>query len=342
MKRSFGTDLILNLALFLMTGLPFGLLAAPAVASSEDLSNPPTLPTEIQTGVYLIDLVKISGSEQMFTADIAVRFTWKDPRLELVGGAVRTVPLSEVWHPRLSVANARDAKGVLPEVVEIQPDGTVVYRQRMKGDFSARMDLHSFPFDTQTLPVHVVARGYDESQVRVVADEDLIGRSSELTMPDWAAGEVTLRSVPYEVEQLGLSVPGVKLEIKAERLVGYYVGTIFASAAIILCMAWFVFWLAPDALNPRISVSVTSMLTLIAHRFVISGQLPRLPYLTRMDFFLLGATFMVLFGLAGVVAVAKLDGDGHKESAVRLNKVFRWIYPALFVALLAFVVQAAG
>ena len=31
------------------------------------------------------------------------------------------------------------------------------------------------------------------------------------------------------------------------------------------------------------------MLSLIAYRFVAARNLPRLPYLTRMDFFLLGA-----------------------------------------------------
>ena len=72
------------------------------------------------------------------------------------------------------------------------------------------------------------------------------------------------------------------------------------------------------------------MLSLIAYRFVASQDLPRLPYLTTMDFFLLGAAVMVLLGLAAVVLISRRQSHGKEESAVRWNKFMRWTYPFAF------------
>ena len=79
------------------------------------------------------------------------------------------------------------------------------------------------------------------------------------------------------------------------------------------------------------------MLTLIAHRFVIQGELPNLPYLTTMDYFLLGSTLMVLLGLIEVVIVFRVFSRGNEAKALQLNRFFRWSYPLPFLALLAFV-----
>ena len=67
--------------------------------------------------------------------------------------------------------------------------------------------------------------------------------------------------------------------------------------AIIVFMSWVVFWLGPQHVGPRLSVSVTSMLTLVAYRFLLGQSLPPVSYLTRLDYFLLGATVLVFIAL---------------------------------------------
>lgn len=312
------------------------LLAAGPSARAElavDTFEPPGQVTEVRGGAFVIDVLGINGSTQHVSADVAVRFTWKDPRLADPRVATRKVPLDSIWNPGLTVANLGRARATLPEAAEVGADGTVVYRQRMVGDFSCELDLHQFPHDRQTIGFHMVCRGQERGVVRLVPDDDITGRPERLTIPDWTIGPVRLREKAYAIPKLGTELPGLVLEMEAEREVGYYVGTIFASAALILTMAWLVYWLPIDAINPRVSVSVTSMLTFIAHRFVIRGELPRLSYLTRMDYFLLGSTALVLLGLAGVVAVFKAHVDGHKVAAIRINTFFRWAYPTVFLVL---------
>jgi hypothetical protein len=298
---------------------------------------PPDVLTEVSISAYVIDLLSIHGADQAFSADISTHVSWRDARLAHKSATARIAPLDSIWTPQIIIANIRSSAPSLPETVEIQPDGTVDYHQRLTGTFTSHFNLKKFPNDQQTLNIQFIARGHGMSEVTLIQDLQRTGRAERLTLSDWAVGEVELSEAPYVIPSMDIEIPGLRMEIPVKRYVGYYAGSILASASIIICMAWLVFWIPPVAINPRISVSVTSMLTLIAHRFVIQGELPNLPYLTTMDYFLLGSTLMVLLGLIEVVIVFRAHNRGNEDSARRLNRFFRWTYPLPFLALLAFV-----
>ena len=76
------------------------------------------------------------------------------------------------------------------------------------------------------------------------------------------------------------------------------------------------------------------MLTLIAYRFLLSNDLPKLSYLTRLDYFLLGSTVMVFTALVAVAASTRLEDTGQSGPASTLNRHSRWFFPLLFVVLL--------
>jgi len=288
--------------------------------------DPPAQPVEVRVGIYVIDLISIDGASQTFTADLAVGVSWQDPRLADPDRALRKLPLEQVWHPRLLITNSRETKPTRPEVVEVESDGRVTYRQRFVGTFACPLDLRRFPRDTQRLFIQIVAQGYRPDEVEFVIDESRSGSSDSLAITDWKIGTFKLEAAPFDVPQVDVLLPGVVLDVSAQRLTRYYVGTIYATVGIIGSMAWLVFWLPLGAIAPRVSVSVTSMLAMIAYRFVAAKDLPRLPYLTRMDFFLLGSAFLMLLGLVGVVAIARCDAADKPDAARRLNQAFRWIY----------------
>ena len=104
--------------------------------------------------------------------------------------------------------------------------------------------------------------------------------------------------------------------------------------AIIVFMSWVVFWLDPENLGPRLSVSVTSMLTLVAYRFLLGQSLPPVSYLTRLDYFLLGSTLLVFFSLIQVASTSAMKQKGREERAVALNRFSRWSFPAAYGFLL--------
>ena len=96
------------------------------------------------------------------------------------------------------------------------------------------------------------------------------------------------------------------------------------------CLLWTVFWIDPTNSNSQISVAVTSMLTLIAYRFAVDSQLPRLPYMTRLDAFIFASTLLVFFSLIEVLVTTILDNNQQTARAKKIDRYCRVIFPVIF------------
>ncbi|MBD3871389.1 MAG: hypothetical protein IFK91_00530, partial [Acidobacteria bacterium] len=104
--------------------------------------------------------------------------------------------------------------------------------------------------------------------------------------------------------------------------------------AIIVFMSWVVFWIGAEHVGPRLSVAVTSMLTLVAYRFLLGQNLPPVSYLTRLDYFLLGSTILVFVALIQVALTGTMNGKGRADRAQTVNRISRLTFPVAFAALL--------
>src|SRR4029077_18712371 len=129
----------------------------------------------------------------------------------------------------------------------------------------------------------------------------------------------------------GLQYSGYAFEFTASRNVQHYILKIILPLVLIVMMSWSVFWIDPVTSNSQISVAVTSMLTLIAYRFAVDSQLPRLPYMTRLDSFFLTSTLLVFFSLIEVLVTTVLENQKQTERAKKLDRYCRVIFPVIFV-----------
>src|ERR1700675_289787 len=132
-------------------------------------------PTRVSVGIWMVDITNIDSAQQNFTAEVAIVLRWRDPRLTHTGNGIVRYPLEQVWHPRLAVVNETNSVShQFPEAVEVEPDGTVNYRQRYAGAFTQPLRLQSFPFDRQTFRVQLVAVRYRPDEVKFVPNQSWI------------------------------------------------------------------------------------------------------------------------------------------------------------------------
>lgn len=85
----------------------------------------------------------------------------------------------------------------------------------------------------------------------------------------------------------------------------------------------------------RLGVATSSVLTLIANRFVFATLLPHLPYMTRMDYLSVGSTLLVLLSLFMVVLCGYLETRQKHLLTSALNLWSRGVFPGAFMILLA-------
>jgi len=293
--------------------------------------------TKVHFAIFVVDIDAIDDASQNFTGNVYMRLRWKDKRLADPEGSIRQIPLDEVWNPRVLLANQTGiVSKTLPEVVQVSPDGSVIYFQRYTGKLSQALKLSEFPFDKHTFTIQFASVGFYTDDLEFVPD-DLRGVrggtiADELSLPDWRIVKYEALTLPYHPHELIIS-PGFAFRFEAERYVAYYIWQVVLPLAIVVGMSWAAFWVKREHVGVRIGVATSSILTLIAHRFVLANLLPRLPYMTRMDYFTVGSTLLVFLALIAVVSTGFLS-DRNKQKARIIDIWARGGFPAMFLALL--------
>ena len=296
-------------------------------------------PTTVYFTVFVVDISEINAAGQNFTVNVFLRLRWNDPRLANPGGTVREIPLEKVWNPRILLVNqkTRVTKG-LPDVVQVHQDGTVLYHQRYTGILSQRLKLDDFPKDTHSFIVQFVAVGHNADEL--IFEPDLLrnirggSMAEELSLPDWEILTYETRADPYKpVEEINAAA--FAFRFVAQRYLGYYLWQMVLPLVVVVIMSWAAFWVGREHVGVRLAVASSSVLTLIAQRFVLASLLPRLPYMTRMDYFTVGSTLLVLLALIGVIVTGFLFAHRHESHARSIDHWARGAFPAAFLLLVS-------
>ncbi|MFT5351560.1 MAG: hypothetical protein ACI9MF_002383 [Gammaproteobacteria bacterium] len=298
-------------------------------------------PTKVHFVLFVLDVDSIDDANQSFMTNVYIKLRWEDRRLANPEGSTRQMPLGEVWNPQLILGNRQGlVSRSLSEVVQVDPDGTVTYRQRYSGMLSQPLQLANFPMDKHTFTIHFISAAYSTKELEFVPDTSkydsrLIGGSmaDELSLPDWKVTTFEALALPYqpirEVHQAGFA-----FRFKAERYIVYYLWQILFPLFVVVAMSWSSFWIQRSQAGVRIGVATSAILTLITYRFILANLLPRLPYMTHLDYFTVGSTLLVFLALLGVVATSYLAAINRSLMAKHLDLWARSLFPVFFLLLL--------
>lgn len=321
------------------------LLTGGAVASPEPFPPAPTRPaaesgpTKVEVAAWFADILHIESAAQNFVVNLGLVFQWHDPSLAAAPGTPpRTFALADIWSPRWLIANpALAVQKALPEVATASADGSVTSRQVVLATLSQPMNLRRFPFDHEVFKVKLLVPGYRPEDIALAPSRTAeklglagaVGRAESLTMQDWTVTGLSAQPEPYLVSP-GEAVAGYTVSFSAARNPSHYVLKVILPLMLIVMMSWSVFWIDPSMGASQISVAVTSMLTLIAYRFAIGADVPKLPYLTLLDAFILISSILVFLSLIEVMITTTLALTNRLEAGRALDRHCRWIFPLVF------------
>lgn len=302
--------------------------------------DPKGTPTPVSVGIYVIDILSINDVEQSLTVDFHLRLDWKDPRLARKSPEASSkhckLDIDTVWNPRGRIVGIRDITRSQEEMVVIDPEGNVEYHQRLYGVLSSPLHLSEFPFDRHAVKIELVSAGYGPDDVAFAINDRITGQSATVTVPDWSISPGSPRVSTYYFEPQDRHFSRFDYAFGATRQSGYYVWKVMVPLGMIVFMSWLVFWIDPSHFATQVSISMLSMLSLIAYQFAIGNLLPRVSYLTRVDIFALGSSLLVFLALVEAVASGALAGRGKQALAHRLDQGSRVVFPLGFLILVTF------
>ncbi|KAK2146857.1 hypothetical protein LSH36_581g00001 [Paralvinella palmiformis] len=249
---------------------------------------------DVYVRVVFIKIGEINTIQETFFADTFVQARWRESKLDGDGeqGEERDLPEWEkYWNPHLYVDNCL---GEPKESVwyQVHYDGSglayVVQKRRIKATFFEKMELNSYPFDTQDLSLCVTThRGEDE--IEIVSDPSelsTVNTQSFVSEQEWTLHKYISSWVKMTTDVYRSTKnkhPAVYISCKASRRFNFFVWNIILIMIFIGILIFTTFAVSIALVQNRLQLSFILLLSNITFKFNISQTLPKVSYLTLLD-----------------------------------------------------------
>ncbi|MEZ4823528.1 MAG: hypothetical protein R2942_14445 [Ignavibacteria bacterium] len=232
------------------------------ISFAQDTISPPNPGgiTKVYISMVINNIIKVDAARQTITADVVLTARWNDPRLKHNAPSNIIVTEDKIWDPFLTFSNRLNLSKSFPDNYTIKNDGTVLYLQRIYGDFTQRFLLEDFPFDEQNFNIRIIDITLNPNEVILEPDSLLqSGISNNLELSDWTINSWSFENSPYVIMNGQPETSSLRFSINAKRESGYYLLIFMIPLILIIMMSLMAFWLPSNLSASQITVGTTSM-----------------------------------------------------------------------------------
>lgn len=291
----------------------------------------------VDVGSNLQQITGVDQTAENYGAVYAIRLVWQDPKLafsseecqcefKVYNGDdfAKFVSEEEIDWPIFTIFNQQGNRWSQNKNVVVQPDGTAVYIERFSTTLQAPdFNFKKFPFDRQEFFLAIDSL-YPKEFFTYEPSRDYIAIGDQLGEEEWYLVDSQVTITETQATTLSYT-PRYEFRFFAQRHLIFYIIRIFVPLLLIILVAWITFYM--DDFGKRVDATTANLLLFIAFNFTISGELPRLGYLTYLDT-LLVCTFIVSVLVVGYnVALKRMENAGKREQANKIDRYMIWLYP---------------
>jgi hypothetical protein len=303
----------------------------------------------VQIGLQVDEITAINQQAESFSVVGTLQMQWQQPDLAFEPESGEEA--FRIFEDEDFVAYAREHNARLPrftffnqqgrrytqnKLVVLLADGQANYFERFTVTLQAPyFHFSKFPFDAQDFYIDIDLFA-PVTAYRFIELRDYSGLGEMLGLEEWDVSRFD--TAILEKQQLvGYNSSSFRFHLHAERKTQYYKLRIFAPIAIIILISWVTFFLRDY--RKRIDIAGSNLLIFIAFNFIVSGDLPRLSYLTYMDSILFTAFFITGLTIIVNVMLRYLEVNDRLALARRIDYFIIWGYPVLYILGFAFAYQ---
>ncbi|KAF4518742.1 hypothetical protein B566_EDAN006145 [Ephemera danica] len=192
--------------------------------------------------------------------------------------------------------------------VTLYRNKTIRYAARMHAIVACQMEFQLYPMDIQVCPMAIESFSYTNQKLRLVWAQDGVTVNPDLKLLQYNVGQPLQleESSGFMLEKEG-NYSRLVAYFRFERQIGHHLIQTFAPSALVVMLSWFSFWLGLDAIPGRVTLLVTSMLTLVTMFTGLKSDIPPVAYVKALDLWMAGCMVFVFAALGEFVVVKVLD-----------------------------------
>jgi len=224
-----------------------------------------------------------------------------------------------------------------------------------QGDFYFNPDYSMYPLDVQKLEIQIEHTLLDDNSLKFVSDNrsylkskqnpDFFGLSKNILQQKNSVYNIFKSQVVVDKGEYNSDFGDPSFEpttyysrlnvgVHINRAFSPYIAKLIIPMMIILLLVYIVFFLPAEKIDIAAGLTVTSLLSAIAFQLSISGELPEIGYIIYIDKIFYTCYFLIAMSMVQSIITFYLDKSGDESKiklAVRLDIIFRFLFPLMFV-----------
>ncbi|GMR60015.1 hypothetical protein PMAYCL1PPCAC_30210, partial [Pristionchus mayeri] len=263
-------------------------------------------PVNVELNMLIRSISKIDNVNMEYSVQLTFRESWYDPRLRYnydTSNQPEFVILDndqKIWMPDSFFQNEKQAHRHIidkPNVlIRVYSYGMILYSVRLSLVLSCPMHLQNYPMDIQTCLIDVASYAYTDKDIsyywkheKPVQQKD--GLSSSL--PSFKLEDVRTSECTSKTNTGTYSC--LRTELVLKRQFSYYLLQLYIPSSMLVIVSWVSFWLDRSAVPARVTLGVTTLLTMTTQASGINAKLPPVAYIKAIDVWI-GACLTFIFG----------------------------------------------
>lgn len=268
--------------------------------------------TEIQTGVYLLNLGKFDISTGSFTADFYL-----------------SLKCSELC-PNFDFEFSNGRAATVDKII----DSPIEKFYRIQANLNSQIDLKRYPLDSQNLQIILEDKKSTIDKVRYVPNIKETGIDPEIAFSGWSVGEWSAIEVEHEYEVYDETYSRYVFTLPIERIALNSFFKTFLPVIFIVLVMLSSYFLDPDKVTTRLTMAGSALVASVMFHISISNQIPPVSYLTFADKFMIMTYLLVLITFAINVVLLELLERKKIELASRIYRATE--YSSIAIAFLLY------
>ncbi|KAG7509257.1 hypothetical protein JOB18_038905 [Solea senegalensis] len=284
----------------------------------------PAVPVGVDVQVESLD--SISEVDMDFTMTLYLRHYWKDERLAFPsttnksmtfdGRLVKKIWVPDVFfvHSKRSFIHDTTTDNIM---LRVFPDGHVLYSLRVTVTAACNMDFSRFPLDSQTCTLELESYAYTDEDLMLywksgdesLSTDDKISLSQFLIQKFHTTSRLAFYSSTGWYNRLYIN-------FTLRRHIFFFLLQTYFPATLMVMLSWVSFWIDRRAVPARVSLGITTVLTMSTIITGVNASMPRVSYIKAVDIYLWVSFVFVFLSVLEYAAVNYLttvrDGKERK------------------------------